>query len=406
VDQGSELEKTKPIRYQEDEIAWYLFLCQQSLEDPLCVDVSQLSRAAPFFAGIGKRWGARYRVRGLERKLDEVINRYRKEPDGLIFEISVALAYATAGWDVEFVEEQPPAKSPDMRVRKDGVELFVECKRLARTTGYAELERKDFLQRWDAARDVLVNNRQWVWFKGVFHVEVSTLPTDFLRTVFKSCLPVGPGETLVHDSPEATIFARQVDQEAVRRHLKDWRVKANSPMLIRLLGSDWAPSNSSTSIIKVAKLSHVLDCDVPALGTFIDDITWACGFTRDFDSPTSLGKKAKDITKHLSDAVDQVPGNKPSIIHIAAETLEGAEVERLRTEKVMESVPRFVTDKPVLAVRFHRFLANQTTNKLWEFDETVSTFHGEGFLESEFPLQVVVPEGTEIKDGSHWDLYP
>jgi hypothetical protein len=126
-------------------------------------------------------------------------------------------------------------------------------------------------------------------------------------------------------------------------------------MLSRLLGGDWAPTNSSTTILKIAKTSRVVDCDVSVLGGYIDEIDWACGFTRDFDSSISLDKKAKDVTKHLADAVNQVPDDKPSVIHIAAETVEGQEVERLRTEKVMETVPNFITNKPVIAVRFTAF---------------------------------------------------
>ncbi len=72
----------------------------------------------------------------------------------------------------------------------------------------------------------------------------------------------------------------------------------------------------------------------------------------------------------------------------------------------MASIPRFVTNKPVLAIRFHRFQANQTIDKLWEFDETVSKFHVDGFPEDAIPLNVVVQEGTEMKHGSHWELYP
>jgi hypothetical protein len=309
VDRGTELDTAKPVRYQEDEIAWYLFLCEQSLDDPLCMDVNQVARAAPFFAGIGTRWGAMHRVKGLDKKLDEAVHKYRKEPDGVIFEISVALAYAASGWEVELIEEQPPAKSPDMRVCRDGVELYVECKRLARRTSYAEQERNDFLKLWDAAKEVLIRNGQWVWFKGMFHVEVAALPVDFLSGIFQKCLPIGLDEVLIYDGPEASIHARRIDQRAVLSHMEKYRVKANSPMLHTLLGADWAPLNSSSTIIKLAKTSHVVDCEVPVLGSYIDKIAWACGFTRDFDSPASLDKKAKDITKHLSEAVKQVPNS-------------------------------------------------------------------------------------------------
>lgn len=406
IQQGVELEKAKPIRVREDEIGWYLFLCEQAVEDPLCMDVSQVSRAAPFFVGIGERWQYATHVNGLEHKMREVLHKHKKNPDGLIFEILVALSYAAKGWEVEMLEQQPPAKSPDMRVRKDDVEIYVECKRLDRRTSYAEQERNDFLRLWDTAKHILLKNKQWVWFKGVFHVEASSLPPDFLANLFQNVLPISSGEVLVYDGHEATIYARLIDQSPVRRHFKNWQVKTNSPMLTHLLGGDWAPMNSSVSSAHLVKTAHVNGCDAPVLGSYIQEMEWACGFTRDFDSAVSLDKKAKDITSLLADAVLQVPSDKASIVHIAAETLEGKDVERLRTKKIMNSIQSFVMEKPVLAVRFHRFQANQTIDKLWEFDETVERFQVDGLPDDEIPLNVVLPNDTEMKHGSHWELYP
>lgn len=404
---GVDLATTASVRVQEDEIAWYLFLCEQALDDPLCMDVNQVARAAPFLAGIGDKWCYANNVVGLDKKIDEVLRKYKKEPDGALFEILVALAYAEAGWDVELLDEQPQAKTPDMRVTKDGLELFIECKRLSRRVGYAEKERNDFLKLWDAAKNVLMQKRQWLWFKGDFHVDVASLPEAFLADIFASALPINAGESLIYDGPEATIWARLIDQHAVQEHLAEYRVKTNSPMLNKLLGGDWAPLNSSTTIIKIAKISHVVGCEASVLGGYVDEIDWACGFTRDFDSEVSLDKKAKDITKHLSEAIKQVPSDKPSVIHIAAETLEGKQVERIRTSKVMAKIPDFIVDKPVLGVRFHRFQANQTINDLWEFDETVERFERDGLpLDDLIPLNVVVPKSTEMRSGSHWELYP
>lgn len=402
---GSELAKARPIRVQDDEIIWYLFLCQQALEDPLCMDVSQASRAAPFFAAIGLRWEYAHRVKGLEQKIDEVLHKYRDNPDGLIFEILVALAYAEKGWEVELLEARSPAKSPDMLVTKDGVELYVECKRLARRTGYSAQERDDFLKLWDAAVPILVKQRQWVWFKCLFHVEVGILPPDFLVKLISGILPIDNDETLVYDGPEAIIHARLIDQSVVRNHMAKWCVKENSPQLNQLLGGDWAPMNSSVTTLIKANRVEVVDCDVYVLNGYIDEISWACGITREFDSETSINKKAKDITKHLADAVQQVPKDRPSIIHIAAETMEGKVVEQRRTKKVMDSIPGFVTDKPVLAVRFHRFQANQVIDKLWEFDETTERFNVDGFPEEDIPEFVVVSDEPKKKTGSHWELY-
>jgi len=400
-----ELQNALPVRVREDEIGWYLFLCDQTLHDPMCVDISQQQRILPFFVGIGERWPYAPMVKGLEQKIDELLGKYKSSPDGVIFEILVALSYAASGWTVEFIEEHSSIKTPDMVARKEGEELYIECKRQDRRTAYAETERKEFLRIWDAAKHVLVDNRQWVWLKGVFHAEASNLPTEFLENILRTALPIGKGEILIYDSADATIYARQIDYHAVQRHMAQNMVKLNSPMLSSLLGGDWAPENASVTLIHMVKLSHVVDCDVPVLGDYVEDIGWACGFTRDFDSPVSIEKKARDITKYLSEAVKQVPKDKASIIHIAAETLEGKEVELRRTEKVLQTIPSFITDKPVVAVRFHRFQSNQRIDKLYECDETVDSFQIDGVVLDDIPINVLAPNDTKIIAGHHWELY-
>jgi hypothetical protein len=293
-----------------------------------------------------------------------------------------------------------------MIVRKDGLEINVECKRQDRRAAYAEAERKEFLRLWDAAVPVLEANRQWIWMKGVFHVELSTISTEFLGDKLSGRLPLRSRESMLYDGPELTLMARRIDELEVRQHFQDFRVKATSPMLFNVVGGDWVPKNSAVTMAKVARVSQLAGCDIPVLGRYIDEIAWACGFTRGIDAEISVDKKARDIKKLLAEAVKQVPAEGLSIIHIAAETLEGSNVERRRTAKVMESVPNFVTDKPVLAVRFHRFKPNHSADQLFEFDETVDTFQRAGGSLDEIPMSVVVPDDVEMQSGSHWDLYP
>jgi hypothetical protein len=399
------LEKAKPIRVREDEIGWYLFLCQQTIDDPLCVESSQQQRILPFFAGIGERIEYATKVTGLDRKIKETLTKYKTAPDGAIFEILVALSYASKGWEVELLKEAPPTKTPDMVVRKNSKELFVECKRLERRTDYSENERNEALRLWDAAVPVLIANRQWVWLKTVFHVELFKLPTDFIANILQKALPIESTESLIHDNSDATIYARLIDKMAVNHHLENFMVKEPAPMLNNLLGGDWAPENSEVSVVYVAKRGEMKGCEAAVLGTYVEEIAWASGMTRKFDSDESIEKKARDITKLLSDAVKQVPSDKPSVIHVAAETLEGRDVELRRTEKVMTKIPTFVTDKPVLGVRFHRFQSNSRINMLYEFDETVEKFQVNGSLLRDIPSRVVVPDGIPMVKGRHWEIY-
>lgn len=402
----SPLEKAKSIRVREDEIGWYIFLCEQTLDDPLCLEISQAQRILPFFVAIGERWEHSANIKGLDRKIIETLTNYKSAPDGIIFEILVALSYAEKGWSVEFIQEKPPEKKPVMIVRKNGNNLYIECKRLDRRTEYSEKERNEFLRIWDAAIPVLIDKKQSVWLKTEFHTEVSTLPTDFLAQVLQKTLPIGGEEQKIHDNSDATIHARQIDLEAVNSHLDNFMVKEPSPMLSSLLGGDWAPDNSSVSVIHYGKSGQIVGCEAPILGSYIQKIAWACGITREFDSEISINKKARDITKLLSDAVNQIPPGEPAIIHIAAETHEGRDVELRRTEKVISKIKKFKTDKDVLSVRFHRFKSNSRTDKLYEFDETVEDFNRvNSSLLKDIPSQVVVPRYVEIVNGRHWEIY-
>ncbi len=400
------LEEVQSIRVREDEMGWYLFLCDQAIHDPLCTDISQSQRILPFFAGLGARWEHAHRVVGIERKLDEMLKEHRKQPDGLFFEVLVALAYAEEGWDVTFIEEGPD-KTPHMRIVRGAQEYFVECKRMVRTTEYSEKERNQFLRLWDAGASILREKGQWVWFKGTFHIDPAELPDNFLLDLWQSSLPIGSGEQVLMDNDQATIEARLIDQVRVHRHMRDFRVKVNSPMFIQVIGGDWAPENASVTLLPCIRPSFVNGCEVPELGMYVEDVSFACGFTRYFDSEMSIDKKAKDIRKLLSNAVKQVPYDKPSIIHLAAETMEGAEVERRRTEKLFAGILDFdFGGAPVALVRLHRLQANQRTSMLFELDETVDNLLVQGIDLSGVPRMVVAPRGSRMRNGEHWNLYP
>lgn len=406
--EGCDLEKAASVRIKDDEIAWYLFLAEQALNDPFNTDISQSQRTLAYFAGIGSRWEYAHRISGIEAKLDEIIHTYKSSPDGGIFELCVALAYASKGWEVEFIPTQRGAglKTPDMVARKDRAEIYIECKRQDRRAAYAENERNEFLRLWDTTRPIIQLNGQWLWMKGTFHVELSSLPTEFLSKILEERLPLRVKEALLYDGPELTLHVRHIDVTKVQHHFRNNRVKANSPTLTEVIGGEWAPKNASVTMATIAAVSEIVDSEAAVLGTYIEQVEWACGFTREIDAPASIEKKARDIKNLLAAAVKQVPSDACSVIHIAAETLEGRDVERRRTEKVKESIPTFVTDKPVLAVRFHRLQGNSSTDLLFEFDETVETFALDGVRLDELPVGVVIPDDVEMRDGSHWELYP
>jgi hypothetical protein len=397
------LHEALPIRVKDDEIAWYIFLAEQVFEDPLCLDLHQAARNLPFIAGLGDKWRFHIQVKGIFNKIDELLSSYKATPDGVLFEILVALAYAEKGWQVEMLNTDPCMKTPDLRIEKEGQIFYIECKRQSRTSDYAEMERTEFLKRWDLVKETLWANQQWLWFKCDIHTEINKLPLDFFRKHIEEALPIRPEVTLIYDGPEATLQCRHINRAAVQSHLQKYMVKEHSPALNVLLGEDWAPPGSQVTIAMRVNHAEVVDCKAPAIGSYINDIQWAIGVTRLIDAEESIEKKARNLKVILSDAVKQVPGNEPSIIHIAYEALDGEEVEQRRVEKVMESLPFFKVDKPLAGFCLHRFTTIIKVDKLWELDETVAWFFSDktGKLEM-VPQTVVVPSNADVVKEEKW----
>lgn len=396
------LNEESPIRVKKDEVGWGLFLCEQMINDPYCIDVSQLARVAPFFAGIGARWEYSCRVKGINEKIDEIVLKSKEDPDGKLFEILVALSYASMGWDVEFLKEYPPNKSPDIVARKEGKELYIECKRMQRQSDYSVKERIKFLNLWKHARNALNIGGQWVWFKGDFFNPMESYERTFIANSIKKLPKNISREIVLHEDESARILARPIDVDLVRKHLSKNYVKNNSPALMKLLGGDWVSLDEGVTLMLDADYVARSACNIPLLDAYVDDIKWACGFTRNLCSPESIKSKARNFKKLLVDAIKQLPDGKDSVVHIAAETLDGSEVERFRTTQVFDMLSTFNTHGKIGAVMFHRFQSHLSIERLWDFDETVDKFNTNNFVLSEIPSRVVVPNEEEMREGWHW----
>lgn len=401
IPKARSLLQTDAIRVRSDEIGWYLFLAEKAIQDPLCIDTMQSQRCLPFLAAIGKRARLASEVVGLAGKLKECMWDYKLDPDGTLFELNVALAYAEAGWTVSFIPSKPGAKSPDLFAERGGMRLFVECKRQSRRSDYAELERDEFLRVWEPVPELLRTNGQWLWINAIFKLDAADVPDDFLVNLLRENLPFAGVSRTICDSAIAKVEMRYLGRERVIEHLKDFQVKMSSPAFNTLLGADWAPMNAAVTATYIAKMTYVADCEVPNLGAFVDELSWASGITRSFIGDTSTDKKARDVRNKLRDAEKQLPDFDESVVHIAVETLEGNAVEHIRQEKIRASAAAFTTEKPLVAVRVHFFQPNAASDEIFLFDETVMQFDRKANLG--IPLQVVVDEDAEMRRGSHWE---
>ena len=90
------------------------------------------------------------------------------------------------------------------------------------------------------------------------------------------------------------------------------------------------------------------------------------------------------------------------MVHIAAETLDGSEVERFRTTQVFDMLSTFNTHGKNWCCDVHRFQSHLSIERHMDFDETVDKFNTNNFVLSEIPSRVVVPNEEEMREGWHW----
>jgi hypothetical protein len=116
-----------------DTAAWYILQAETFATDRAFWTPEGVMRAVPLLIRIGKELPLLLSIKDVEERAARIMLRERRQPDGGIYELLVALAYRRGGWHrVEFVPETPGrGRTPDLNVFRKGSRWAVECKRLA-----------------------------------------------------------------------------------------------------------------------------------------------------------------------------------------------------------------------------------------------------------------------------------
>ena len=99
-------------------MAWYLYLVDTALRDPLKYEPIQGARVLPIFKRLGTDLDLLKRIGGVDERVQRLLGGERAQLDGGLFELLVALLWKRTGYPiVEFIPERPPGKSPDILAR-------------------------------------------------------------------------------------------------------------------------------------------------------------------------------------------------------------------------------------------------------------------------------------------------
>jgi hypothetical protein len=395
------------VLISDDRAAWYLYLIDTVLHAPLKYEPTQGARVVPIFKRIGADLDLLKSVKGVNARVERMLTSEKQQPDGALFELLVSLIWLRNGSDtVELLAEAPPEKRPDIRATRGRNAWYIECKRLNRSSAYSENERLKWLQMWSRARDILIDRRYSVVLDIVFHVEIESLPEDFIvKELCGKLMFVQPPCTVISNEIW-DVSAHPVNYYAARDHLSKYFVKYPSDQIVELISGRRDPNRGFTSAIEGR---FVRVGDGPGNNRFLSELSFAIGAFWNCDAERSIECKARDIRRHLAEAVRQLPDGKRGVVHIGLETLDGQIVEAERYARIVNTVQMFDSHgKDLRWVYCHLFQSYAPPYDCWIIDETVYYFSRSVQTEVE-PIpkrSAVIPEDGSNDDSPdvpvHW----
>lgn len=312
-----------PLFDLEDQIAWYILQARFYADPVLRSDFFEPEgyRIAPVFRRLGQLLQDLRRIGGAEERAARLMTHGRKQPDDGIYELLVAGAYKRRGWErVEFVPETPGVgKQPDLWVDRGRTHRAVECKRAGRS-GYAHEERSAGERMAAKVHEISQTSRRSTIVLARFSAELTSLPEDYLATKVER-FANGRGPYEWNDDGGQGMVA-DVNWGPLRRVLRhDDIYFGSSRMAQLLLGGD--PSHLDTSAAGEWRPARGRPFHAHSVSR-ISLVGWISL------SKEAARRKASHFRAVVGQASDQLPGDRPGVVHVGYEALGGNSVDGLR----------------------------------------------------------------------------
>ncbi|AMR29947.1 hypothetical protein A0256_00210 [Mucilaginibacter sp. PAMC 26640] len=381
-----------------------MYLVESIFDRPAVDDPFQSARIYPFFAAIGRHIETLKAVAGIDDRLKEMLNQRKNQPDSTLFELCVALLYLRNGWTVRFLKERLSEKTPDFEVTRGAGTFWVECKRLAKVTEFAEQERADWQKRFRHLTNAMRGFDVSAHAEVIFKVPIADVPEELLGQLFAYYAQTSWIRSKGWFITDMIDFkARLLDIPAINKILDAEGPRQNSPAMIKAIAGEYEMHGSYTQLISFSELTEAgPDDGLHVLNKFCHGIHAAGSAKYKCTAASSIDKKAKDVRKVLKKAVEQIPLDREGIIHIGYETVSGPEVELVRHQKTKETVQGFdFTGKTIEAVYCH---AIQPLVRIGEFECAETTLYFEKHPGSIFAENLLLdPPGTRKRNSTHWE---
>jgi hypothetical protein len=351
-----------------DAAAWYVFQARAYAADREHWFEPEAYRIVPLFRRIGQLLPQLKPVKGAEDRVVEMMTRYRRQPDDGLYELLVAGAYRTAGWtDVACVPAEPGVRRrPDLFVSRGRRSWAAECKRVGRS-GYGETERargEEISQAFHAfcrGRDVSLS------IQVAFKDELAAVGASYLADRAEVFLQ-NPRRDSWDDASGAG-WIRVVDRRRLDLVLQQDDLFFGSSRMIQLIEGAYSPSvqYSLDGSWRPAKDRPFHAAQVGRVSA----VSWLSA------SEKAQSRKAKHFRKLIREAADQLPGDRPGVVHVGYEAFYDDATEALRHALNHQHIRELDVSSSRLRYVYANYMAPEHTNDRNEssaLTETTATY--------------------------------
>jgi len=402
-DPAESMKDDKLLVINKNRIGWYLYLVYTYIYEQTKYEHFQGARVLPIFKRLGSNLDSVKQIKGIEKRVRDLLRKRPSEADAVLFEILTGLVWVSNGWEVETIDENKGnlGKTPDFLASKGNESWQVECKRQSKTSDYAYAEQQKKLDMINEANDILLEHD--IFLVVTFHVELTSLPKNYLKDLLLRIIPNFVDKEFLLKTTEIDVVLKKVDILQINKHLNINFVKHRSPQILELIAG--RPVDHLNLTIGIRGESLYVGEGV-INNRYYSEVSNAFGVEFFCDADASLLAKARDIKKQIHNATKQFDISKDAIIHVGMETSEGPEVERVRLEKILQTMDGFdPTGNSLCWVFCHYFQSYSRSEMNWYYDETVQILTTLRDRMPPIPKHfLIIPEDeVTIIEGSHWE---
>jgi hypothetical protein len=351
----------------DDRIAVILAQAIGELRDPRTRDLFLASETLPFLKVLGANIDLVRSIPGASARARRMLRRSEQHPDSGIFELAVALRYASEpGLNVEFISEQS-ARTADFLIRdSDGSDpdgIHVECKRL-RPSDYEKEEKRHAVEILNRVNDFVNERKVSLSVDVTFTEELAKVPPDYLLEWLRA---IGSSNVMLPGSyPWRDEFGEGVvsiaDLDAVRRDVDHSFLLVGSK-LARLLAGGERPEEHF----------HLVCGGIPCPDDprFIDEIEYGTAIFWRCLAEASVEARARHVRSKLADIDRQVAHAPLAIAHIGMDVERDTRTADLRRKRNLAALASFRPSSNLIEVDLHYFMPRISESVSWMIDETV-----------------------------------